>query len=263
MTALVRRTLVTTQRLVSELRRRNISLLPGPGQQAKAGVTIVIDDGAVWETDCQLVGPLLARRFGAFSYSRSQLSQVCEVGRYCSIGKLTDFMLDSHPTDWASTSPFSYEVGAPAVTGYLRRQGVQDPEVHSYNRSPRPILIGHDVFIGNKVLLKAGISIGNGAVIGGGSVVTKDVAPYAVMGGAPARLIRYRFEPELIERFSAVEWWRFGPDHLLKLKVPEPAVFLDGVERLIADGIAHAKVGRVTGQQIVEWCSDPDTLSAL
>ena len=67
--------------------------------------------------------------------------------------------------------------------------------------------IGHDVWIGANVSIKAGVTVGNGAVIGMGSVVTKDVPPYAIVAGVPAKVIRYRFDDDTIARLQAARWW--------------------------------------------------------
>ncbi len=80
------------------------------------------------------------------------------------------------------------------------------------------------------------MTIGDGAVIGGGSVVTRDVPPYAIVGGAPAKIIRHRFAQDLVERFAAAEWWRFGPEVVHRLPVENPESFLDELERLVRTG---------------------------
>jgi acetyltransferase-like isoleucine patch superfamily enzyme len=67
--------------------------------------------------------------------------------------------------------------------------------------------IGHDVWIGAKAILKTGVTIGNGAIVAAGAVVTSDVAPYSIVGGIPAKLIRYRFEPHEIAKLQAMNWW--------------------------------------------------------
>ncbi len=81
----------------------------------------------------------------------------------------------------------------------------------------RPVTIGNDVWIGVRVIILGGVKIGNGAVIGAGSVVTRDVPPYAVVAGAPARLIRYRFEEPVIRRLEELQWWNKSEEELRQL----------------------------------------------
>ena len=83
----------------------------------------------------------------------------------------------------------------------------------------RPVSIGNDVWIGARVIVLGGVTIGNGAVIGAGSVVTRDVPPYAVVAGTPARLIRYRFEEPVIRRLEELRWWD-KPEEELKRALP-------------------------------------------
>ncbi|WP_281040324.1 MULTISPECIES: CatB-related O-acetyltransferase [unclassified Mesorhizobium] len=77
-----------------------------------------------------------------------------------------------------------------------------------------PIVVGHDVWIGARAIIMSGVTIGNGAVIGAGSVVTKDVPPYAIVAGSPARIIRYRFSPDVVDRIQASEWWTWSDERI-------------------------------------------------
>lgn len=81
----------------------------------------------------------------------------------------------------------------------------------------KPIIIGSDVWVGSRAIIMDGIKIGNGAIIAAGSVVTKDVPPFAIVGGAPAKLIRYRFPNEVIKRLQEIEWWNLSDDKIFRV----------------------------------------------
>jgi virginiamycin A acetyltransferase len=125
----------------------------------------------------------------------SDLSSVTVIGRYTSVGQNFLVLDGSHPLTHKSTHPFFFNPDFRYVStlGIKRRA---------------KLTIGNDVYIGaNVVLLPAVESIGNGAVIGAGSVVTKDVPPFAIVGGNPAKLIRYRFGQNAIDKITNSAWW--------------------------------------------------------
>jgi hypothetical protein len=84
----------------------------------------------------------------------------------------------------------------------------------TYNDGNLDVIIGSDVWIGAQVTIMAGVTIGHGAVIATGAVVTGDVPPYAIYGGVPAKLIKYRFDEDTIRRLLASEWWKMNPEQL-------------------------------------------------
>ena len=92
--------------------------------------------------------------------------------------------------------------------------------------------VGHDVWIGRNALIKQGVTIGNGAVVGMGSVVTKDVLPYSIVGGNPAKLIRMRFSNETIDELIKSEWWYLDEDILRKCSknIKDPKLFLKSIK---------------------------------
>lgn len=151
---------------------------------------------------------------GAFSYARpgGRLSSgVKAVGRYCSISSGVVAGDSNHPTDWLSTHPFQYGAGA-VFTGWTK---CADFDFMRMPRAKRAVTIGNDVWIGANAIILPGVGIGDGAVIGAGAVVSADVPPYAVVAGVPARVLRYRFDEQTIERLLELRWWRFEADSLL------------------------------------------------
>lgn len=198
-------------------------------------------------------GTSLPQAMGAFSYSQGRLQTDFKVGRYCSLGDGLTCMGGSHPADWASTSPVFFD---PAPLAGMRAYLVEDRRVaefrvRNYHHLPEPISIGNDVWIGMGVTMKAGVTIGDGAVVAARSVVTKDVPPYAIVGGVTAKLIRMRFPEIIVERFLALQPWRFGPDDLQSLNVSEPRSFLDRLEEEIAAArIVALDLNILTGEEI-------------
>lgn len=149
---------------------------------------------------------------GAHSYVRSdsRILNVASIGRYCSIGR--DVTLGetprNHPLDWVSTSL--------SVS-------------HQY-KSPLSLTeIGNDVWIGHGAVVMAGVHVGHGAVIARNAVVTKDVEPYQIVGGNPARAIRYRFSEPTCAALLASQWWALDHKALRQLPFDDIDAFLDKI----------------------------------
>lgn len=129
-----------------------------------------------------------------------------DIGKFCSIAGNCEIGGENHSIDWISTSP---------VFNENRDQISQKFSYHKFETSKKTT-IGHDVWIGSRCLIKAGVTIGTGSVIGMGSVVTRDVPPYEIWAGNPARLIRKRFSDEIIEELLKLKWWEFDNSTLYK-----------------------------------------------
>jgi acetyltransferase-like isoleucine patch superfamily enzyme len=129
-----------------------------------------------------------------------------KVGRFCSIGNETIIGTWSHPTDLVSTYPGFYSGNQHTIN--VRR----DETVKEIN----PVIIGNDVWIGHRAIIVGGVTVGDGAIIASGAVVTKDVEPYAIVGGVPARVLKKRFSQTTIDRLLQLKWWDATEDTLRK-----------------------------------------------
>lgn len=132
-----------------------------------------------------------------------------KIGRYCSIADHVSICLGNHPIKYVSTHPAFYYDTSPQI-GYTIHKGV--PLYDKILRYPKnekeyQVVIGNDVWIGSHALILGGVAIGDGAVVAAGSVVTKDVEPYSIVGGVPAKIIKYRFGKEDIEKLLLLKWW--------------------------------------------------------
>lgn len=142
----------------------------------------------------------------------------CKIGSYCSIADGVIVGGAQHPIEWVSTSPVFYRGKDSIKKKYCEHDRPTD----------RTTQIGNDVWIGDRAMLKAGINIGDGAVIGMGSIVTKDVGPYEIWAGNPAKFIRKRFSDEIVELLIIKKWWD-RPDSMISdaaYYVKEPKEFL-------------------------------------
>ncbi|GGD97746.1 acetyltransferase [Aureimonas endophytica] len=129
------------------------------------------------------------------------------IGKFVNIASTVRLNATNHPVERATLHHFTYRAG-----DYF--DDAEDEAPFFAARRARRVTIGHDVWIGHGATVLPGVSIGNGAVVGAGAVVSKDVAPYAIVGGVPARLIRERFSAELGARMDRLAWWDWPHDRL-------------------------------------------------
>ncbi len=223
------------------------------GMRWQVGETLLLDSEARIERYAQVnVGQVLPLALGAFSYSHSPAHSGMKIGRYCSLSWRVDVLEGDHPMDWATTSPVTHDPrDLRGVALYLHDIGVKPYGLHPTGTILKPATLGHDVWIGSDALVKRGVTVGHGAVVGAGSIVTRDVPPYAIVAGTPARVLRYRFPDAVIERLLASAWWRFGPDQIQAFDPRDPVAFLDRVEAAIADGLAPLDLPVLRGEQII------------
>lgn len=160
-------------------------------------------------------------QMGEHSYDAPQLlsfrphDQQVRVGKYCSISRGAQILTGGyHHAEWVSTYPFRIREGLPGA--FLDGQ--------PYSRGP--VVIGNDVWVGYGALIMSGVTIGDGAVVAARALVVRDVAPYAVVGGNPAALLRHRFPAHQVQALLELRWWDW--DH---------AKVLDNVDLLCAPSV--------------------------
>lgn len=151
---------------------------------------------------CKLSFPF---KIGAFTnINPDGLIQNCTIGRYCAIATGVKIGNGNHPTNWLSVNACQY------VKNCRNYNNILQGEIHTKDFDCyKHTTIGNDVWIGANVYIKDGVNIGDGAIVGANSVVTKDIEPYAIYGGVPAKLIRYRFEPHIIQKLLELKWWEY------------------------------------------------------
>lgn len=171
---------------------------------------------------------------GKFTYGYEHLSILqwgegasLQIGNFCSIARdVTVFLGGDHRVDWATTFPFGHifqeQLGGRAIVGHPATKG--------------DVKIGNDVWIGRGVTIMSGVKIGDGAVIAANSHVVRDVAPYAIVGGNPAREIRLRFTPDLVDLLQSLAWWELPMDMIAEMApvlsgVPTYAVLTDLIKK--------------------------------
>ena len=171
---------------------------------------------------------------GAFSYSETDLPNTVKVGRYCSIAMGVNVFGVRHPLEWITTSSILYDVEKDGYRSFIKARydfGCNDMEViwpEKY-RLPPP-KFEHDVWVGKDATFARNITIGTGSIVAASSVVTKDVPPYAIVGGNPAQLIRYRFDEKLIDRLLKSKWWSYSPEIFSYGNYRDPLEFVEMME---------------------------------
>lgn len=162
------------------------------------------------------------KRLGSYTYigDRTEILNCDGIGRYVSISHDVKIGLENHKLDGIGTSPVFYS----------KQRGWVD---RNYIERQVPVAVGDDVLISANAMIMSGVKIGTGAVVGAGAFVNKDVPPYAIVAGIPAKIIRYRFDEATIERLLKSEWWKLDKSELVRHKdrFSDVKAFLDEFEK--------------------------------
>lgn len=177
-------------------------------------------------------------KIGRYSYGYEGLLQYYplaeSIGRFCSING-TAKIWNNHSLECVSTHPFiDHPIFMPWETYIDRCDLIKEKGKNFHNndyenseiRNNKSVYIGNDVWIGANVIILPGVKIGDGAVIAAGAVVTKDVEPYSIVGGVPAKIIRYRFDRDIITKLVEIQWWNWS-DEMIQSNIN---LFLNPVE---------------------------------
>jgi acetyltransferase-like isoleucine patch superfamily enzyme len=188
-------------------------------------------NGCFFEKHSAVSSPIVQKErsvfFGAYSYINNggYLRANVFVGRYCSLGRRISLGAGAHDISGVSSSPSVSGTGSGAMNytaDEIREHNLQ----FSSERGVHTVVL-NDVWIGDGAVILGGVTIGTGAVIGANAVVTKDVPSYAIVGGSPARIIRYRFPEIIVERLLSSEWWESDREVLKGYRLVNVLQFLD------------------------------------
>lgn len=150
---------------------------------------------------------------GKMTYiSNNSFIEYAKIGRYSSIGPDVSIVSGEHPTKkYVSTCPSFYSQFSANGKSYVNTNKFDEFRYVDYNKKYK-VIIGNDVWIGAKAQIIEGVIIGDGAIVGAGAVVVKNVPPYAIIGGVPAKVIGYRFDEKQIEWLEKLKWWNKEED---------------------------------------------------
>lgn len=158
-----------------------------------------------------------------YGYEHSDIAKGTVIGSFCSIASGTKIGLMNHPLQFVSTHPFLY---------YKSRKFIDDDMIDNWNTPP---ILEDDVWVGSNVVILPGVTIHKGSVIAAGAVVNKDVPPYAIVGGVPAKVIKYRFDEDLRKQLININWSSWD-DAMIRMNIElfyNPKSF---VEKFKGDG---------------------------
>lgn len=176
--------------------------------------------------DCELYRVNIG--YGTY-ISENAVVKFTRIGRFCSIGRNLQTGLGTHPSKtFVSTHPAFFSTQKQAGFSFTDQDLFKE---HLYTGPDEKYIveIGNDVWIGNDVTIMDGIKIGDGAILAAGTIVTKDVMPYAIVAGVPAKVMRFRFTEQQIKQLLGIEWWNWDIE-----KIKRNSHLFNNIEAFIA-----------------------------
>ena len=225
-----------TSRLKECLLKNKVSLNWRDSNPRPDPENIRIDDSTIIERYVGFFKGNSLCTMGSFSYSHSNLQPGMKIARYCAISWGLTITGPRHPYEFLTISNISYDRLAGNLKDYFEEL---DDSCRKYDprtlEKPMPV-IGNDVWIGQNVTLNRGVTIGDGAVIAAYSVVTKDIPSYAIVGGNPAKIIKFRFKEKTIDELKKLRWYDYEPKTILKYDISDIDSFIDKFSNDVIDG---------------------------
>lgn len=176
----------------------------------------VISDDDFFEGNNNVGGHIHKSHIGYGTYIIGENGYIhdCKIGRFCSIASNCHIGLGDHALNMVSSSPLFYSAHSLLPNNFLSKN-IPVPE-QTIEDTKYKVIIGNDVWMGYNVCVKEGVTIGDGAIIGAKSLVTRDIPPYAIAVGTPAKVIKYRFTSEQIQKLLEIKWWDKDIDWIKK-----------------------------------------------
>lgn len=190
---------------------------------------------------------------GSFSYTRSKLTRDTVIGRYSSLANGIRYFGVQHPYERFTSSSLTTDPTFIIFTDCVRETGQEPFPVKKVRKISR-VTIGNDVWIGSHVALKPGITIEDGAIVATGAVVTKDIPAYAIAGGVPAKVIKYRFPEKIVEELTKLKWWEYKFTDFKNVTADMPVeAFIEEIRLEMEEGSLKKYCPKIlTGEEVLK-----------